>query len=67
MRIIDELICSLIITIQLFNWALEPAEDDILDQLFEFGYQDAAVWAKENPVSQVVEDDSPFVGNGLVQ
>ncbi|KAF3435163.1 hypothetical protein FNV43_RR22250 [Rhamnella rubrinervis] len=52
---------------QLFNWALEPAEDDILDQLFEFGYQDAAVWAKENPVSQVVEDDIPLVDNGLAQ
>lgn len=52
---------------QLFNWALEPAEDYILDQLFELGYQDAAVWAKENPVSELVEDGSPLNGNGLVQ
>ncbi|KAI4296267.1 hypothetical protein L6164_036240 [Bauhinia variegata] len=43
---------------QLFNWALEPAEDEILDRLFELGYLDAAVWAKENPVEQVVQDDS---------
>lgn len=52
---------------ELFNWALEPAEDYILDQLFELGYQDAAVWAKENPVSKLVEDGSPLNGNGLVQ
>lgn len=52
---------------ELFNWALEPAEDYILDQLFELGYQDAAVWAKENPVSELVEDGSPLNGNGLVQ
>ncbi|PON76042.1 Patatin-related protein [Parasponia andersonii] len=51
---------------ELFNWALEPAEDHILDRLFELGYQDAAVWAKENPVSELV-DGSPVVGNGLAQ
>ncbi|CAN1324879.1 Patatin-like phospholipase domain-containing protein 2 [Linum perenne] len=42
---------------QLFNWALEPAEDHILDQLFEVGYLDAAVWAEQNPVEQLVRDD----------
>ncbi|KAH7518795.1 hypothetical protein FEM48_Zijuj09G0208900 [Ziziphus jujuba var. spinosa] len=52
---------------QLFNWALEPADDSILDQLFELGYQDAAVWAKENPVSKLVEDGSAFLENGLTQ
>ncbi|KAK6156950.1 hypothetical protein DH2020_011198 [Rehmannia glutinosa] len=39
----------------LFNWALEPAADDILDKLFELGYLDAAVWAKENPVERTVK------------
>ncbi|VAH34416.1 unnamed protein product [Triticum turgidum subsp. durum] len=34
---------------QLFNWALEPAEDEVLDKLYELGYQDAAVWAEQNP------------------
>ncbi|KAK7412077.1 hypothetical protein VNO78_03524 [Psophocarpus tetragonolobus] len=48
---------------QLFNWALEPAEDAILDRLFELGYLDAAVWAKENPVEVIVQDDSPPFGN----
>ncbi|KAL6501255.1 hypothetical protein OROHE_024902 [Orobanche hederae] len=43
---------------ELFNWALEPAADDILDKLFEHGYQDAAVWAKRNPVEETVQDDS---------
>ncbi|CAI0439275.1 unnamed protein product [Linum tenue] len=42
---------------QLFSWALEPAEDHVLDQLFELGYLDAAVWAEQNPVEQVVQDD----------
>ncbi|KAJ6389689.1 hypothetical protein OIU77_027918 [Salix suchowensis] len=44
---------------ELFNWALEPAEDHILDRLFELGYLDAAVWAEENPVQNVVQDGSP--------
>ncbi|TKY71323.1 Patatin phospholipase domain-containing protein 4 [Spatholobus suberectus] len=48
---------------QLFNWALEPAEDAILDRLFELGYLDAAVWAKENPVEVIVQDDSPAFGS----
>jgi hypothetical protein len=33
--------------LQLFNWALEPAEDEILDKLYEQGYQDAAIWAEQ--------------------
>ncbi|KAL5789831.1 hypothetical protein ACOSQ2_004719 [Xanthoceras sorbifolium] len=49
---------------ELFNWALEPAEDHVLDRLFELGYLDAAVWAEENPVEKVVEDGSPLVENG---
>lgn len=48
---------------QLFNWALEPAEDATLDRLFELGYLDAAVWAKENPVEVIVQEDSPAFGN----
>ncbi|XP_057464884.1 uncharacterized protein LOC130754663 isoform X2 [Actinidia eriantha] len=42
---------------ELFNWALEPAEDHILDKLFELGYADAAAWAKGNPVEEIVKDD----------
>ncbi|TXG53822.1 hypothetical protein EZV62_019078 [Acer yangbiense] len=49
---------------ELFNWALEPAEDHVLDRLFELGYLDAAVWAEENPVEKIVEDGSPLVENG---
>lgn len=43
---------------ELFNWAMEPAEDHILDNLFELGYLDAAVWAENNPVEKIVEDES---------
>ncbi|XP_020220366.1 patatin-like phospholipase domain-containing protein 2 [Cajanus cajan] len=50
---------------QLFNWALEPAEDAILDRLFELGYLDAAVWAMENPVDVIVQDDSPAFGSSI--
>ncbi|XP_061337201.1 uncharacterized protein LOC133284220 [Gastrolobium bilobum] len=50
---------------QLFKWALEPAEDAILDRLFELGYLDAAVWAKENPVKELVQDDSPVFGSSI--
>ncbi|KAE8704374.1 Acyl transferase/acyl hydrolase/lysophospholipase superfamily protein isoform 2 [Hibiscus syriacus] len=49
---------------QLFNWALEPADDEILDRLFELGYLDAAVWGEQNPVENVVVERSPLVGNG---
>ncbi|GAV61124.1 Patatin domain-containing protein [Cephalotus follicularis] len=49
---------------QLFNWALEPAEDHILDKLFELGYEDAAAWATANPVEEVVKDEGPVVENG---
>ncbi|RWR90159.1 patatin-like phospholipase domain-containing protein 1 [Cinnamomum micranthum f. kanehirae] len=42
---------------QLFKWALEPAEDDVLDRLFELGYLDAAVWAEQNPVESIVQDN----------
>lgn len=52
---------------ELFNWALEPAEDDVLDRFFALGYKDAAVWAKSNPVGQIVEDDGSLIGSGLDQ
>lgn len=32
---------------QLFNWALEPAEDVILDELFDLGFQDAQAWVRK--------------------
>ncbi|KAF2293768.1 hypothetical protein GH714_004555 [Hevea brasiliensis] len=50
---------------ELFNWALEPAADVILDRLFELGYLDAAVWAEENPVENIVREDSPPVEKGF--
>ncbi|XP_055816240.1 uncharacterized protein LOC129885828 [Solanum dulcamara] len=52
---------------QLLNWALEPAEDDILDKLFEQGYADAAIWAQDNPVGDLVRDDSSSTDSSLVQ
>nr|GME08981.1 patatin-like phospholipase domain-containing protein 2 isoform X1 [Ipomoea batatas]GME08984.1 patatin-like phospholipase domain-containing protein 2 isoform X1 [Ipomoea batatas]GME19549.1 patatin-like phospholipase domain-containing protein 2 isoform X1 [Ipomoea batatas] len=52
---------------QLFNWALEPAEDDILDMLFELGYADAAVWSEQNPVENLVQDHSSGLENSVEQ
>ncbi|WCJ18257.1 Acyl transferase/acyl hydrolase/lysophospholipase superfamily protein [Euphorbia peplus] len=52
---------------ELFNWALEPAGDDVLDRLFELGYMDASVWAEQNPVDQLVQDESPAVTNGVTK
>lgn len=40
---------------QLLNWALEPADDDILDELFDVGYRDASVWTEKNPVEDIVK------------
>lgn len=40
---------------QLLNWALEPADDDILDELFDVGYRDASVWTEQNPVEDIVK------------
>ncbi|XP_047318402.1 patatin-like phospholipase domain-containing protein 4 isoform X2 [Impatiens glandulifera] len=42
---------------ELFNWAIEPAKDEILDKLFQFGYDDAAVWGKQNPVEEILQDE----------
>ncbi|KAK1440336.1 hypothetical protein QVD17_06161 [Tagetes erecta] len=44
---------------ELFNWALEPAADSILDNLYELGYMDAAVWGALNPVEDLVQEDKP--------
>ncbi|KAF8105401.1 hypothetical protein N665_0158s0082 [Sinapis alba] len=44
---------------QLLNWALEPAEDEVLEKLFELGYADAAAWSEMNPVEELVYDDTP--------
>uniref|UniRef100_M8CBM3 Uncharacterized protein n=1 Tax=Aegilops tauschii TaxID=37682 RepID=M8CBM3_AEGTA len=41
--------------VNLFNWALEPAEDEVLDKLYELGYQDAAVWAEQNSPESTVK------------
>ncbi|XP_076907375.1 uncharacterized protein LOC143563800 [Bidens hawaiensis] len=46
---------------ELFNWALEPAADSVLDNLYELGYMDAAVWAALNPVEVLVQQDNPKV------
>lgn len=46
---------------ELFNWALEPAADSVLDNLYELGYMDAAVWAALNPVEDLVQEDNPMV------
>ncbi|KAK6916014.1 hypothetical protein RJ641_018875 [Dillenia turbinata] len=52
---------------ELFNWALEPADDYILDRLFELGYLDAAVWAKENPLGEAVQNDFKRVESYNIQ
>ncbi|GAB2229725.1 hypothetical protein Droror1_Dr00013977 [Drosera rotundifolia] len=49
---------------QLFSMALEPAEDDVLDKLFEFGYRDAAVWAEQNPLDEIVRENGSEYENG---
>ncbi|XP_066335598.1 uncharacterized protein [Miscanthus floridulus] len=41
---------------QLFNWALEPAEDETLDKLYELGYLDAAVWAEQNSAELIIKN-----------
>lgn len=43
---------------ELFSWALEPAADLILDNLYELGYMDASVWAALNPVENLVQEDN---------
>lgn len=43
----QEPLLMLVVGWQLFNWALEPAEDEILDELFLSGYQDALVWVNQ--------------------
>ncbi|GLJ46932.1 hypothetical protein SUGI_0990410 [Cryptomeria japonica] len=51
-------------TRQLFNWALEPAGDDILDELFDLGYRDANVWTDRNPINDI---GKPNMTDGFVQ
>ncbi|KAH7299300.1 hypothetical protein KP509_24G004200 [Ceratopteris richardii] len=34
-------------TRQLLKWALNPAAEDVLEQLFDLGYRDALVWVQE--------------------
>lgn len=50
-------------TRQLLSWALEPAADDILDNLFDLGYHDALVWITEHKFSalahRVTREDDP--------
>jgi len=45
---------------QLFNWALEPAEDEILDKLYELGYMDAAVWVEQKSTELNAKNDQPL-------
>ncbi|OEL19244.1 hypothetical protein BAE44_0019739 [Dichanthelium oligosanthes] len=44
---------------QLFNWALEPADNEVLDKLYELGYMDAAVWAEQNS-TELVNNNQPL-------
>lgn len=41
---------------QLLSWALEPAADDVLEKLFDLGYQDALVWITKHKSSTVAHD-----------
>ncbi|CAI7909579.1 unnamed protein product [Closterium sp. NIES-53] len=45
---------------QLFSWALEPAEDDFLDELFDCGYQDAQSWAHGYEAAKSLERAMPL-------
>ncbi|MBA0679029.1 hypothetical protein Goari_010827 [Gossypium aridum] len=49
---------------ELFSWAREPADEEKFERLFELGYLDAAVWGEQNPVEDIVVDESPLVENG---
>ncbi|KAL5204078.1 hypothetical protein ABZP36_008949 [Zizania latifolia] len=42
---------------QLFNWALEPADDEVLDKLYELGYLDAAVWVEQSSAELLVKNE----------
>ena len=46
--------------LQLFNWALEPAEDEILDKLYELGYMDATVWVEQKSTELNAKNDQPL-------
>jgi len=46
--------------LQLFNWALEPADDQILDKLYELGYMDAAVWVEQKSTELNAKNDQPL-------
>ncbi|XP_066340064.1 uncharacterized protein [Miscanthus floridulus] len=48
---------------QLFNWALEPAEDETLDKLYELGYLDAAVWAEQNSTELITKNGQSLVAD----
>jgi len=48
---------------QLFNWALEPAEDETLDKLYELGYLDAAVWAEQNSAELITKNGQSLVAD----
>ncbi|WVZ51331.1 hypothetical protein U9M48_002485 [Paspalum notatum var. saurae] len=45
---------------QLFNWALEPAEDEVLDRLYELGYLDASIWAEQNSAELIAQNNQPL-------
>ncbi|TVU24720.1 hypothetical protein EJB05_27173, partial [Eragrostis curvula] len=48
---------------QLFNWALEPAEDEILDKLYELGYQDAVVWVEQRSAELIAKNEQPVASD----
>jgi hypothetical protein len=39
---------------------LEPAEDEILDKLYELGYMDAAVWVEQKSSELIAKNDQPL-------
>jgi len=51
--------------LQLFNWALEPAEDETLDKLYELGYLDAAVWAEQNSAELITKNGQSLVADWI--
>jgi hypothetical protein len=51
------------IQLQLFNWALEPAADEILDKLYEQGYQDAAIWAEQKSTELITKNEQSLTAD----
>lgn len=53
--------------LQLFHWALKPAEDEILSRLFKLGYLNSSVYAESSLAREIVQDDFPLAENRVTK